>query len=478
LDQAGRLAPAAKLKMRTAERHTQEAAAAAGTLRLALWDFSASTCQLPVWQRQALQPASCSINIVAFDGSRLLDETTRLDEQSKLFPMLDTALLFNQAPILLTPSCTDQSAESALESCLHAYPNFDSLQERLWLPSTGLFHLPSDPSFRSMLSHALQAHPHTTTVSACDLALIDPLLFKLHIESNALYLPMSECHEMAAKAAIKSPAAAVKAVQLVLNATCLGTFTNSPVDPLTDGVVMRPSDLEDVFALINQQELENMVLPRKAAKCWAAKRHVTLAMLHKHSPLDDDYDDSYSWDELVDTLYHLKLAKIVKLRKGGDHLFQLQPPLVAHTPVKLPKLKRVVHCSWQPSLGRGHAIIGPLLDDVLGLVANELLRNAQQDHAKSLRTQPKRWSWNVADGQVDVRLPCEGGIVGVDLGAAGLDVMLAGKHVDVQQMQGTLSQALQAMGCDVQLAGPVEQQERALVRTVASAWGLKDEVIV
>eukprot|EP00045_Choanoeca_perplexa_P012643 m.139190 g.139190 ORF g.139190 m.139190 type:complete len:1037 (-) comp16083_c2_seq27:1809-4919(-) len=469
-----------KLTMRTAKRHAKEATMAANSLRLTLWDINASTCQLPAWQRQALQPSSCSLNIVTFDASRLLDASTQLDEQSKLFPMLDTALLFNQAPILLVVSNTVQSSESALEACLQAYPNFACVQERLWLPSSGLCHVSSDPSFRQTVAQAAQSKLLSTRLSAPELALLDPLLCQLHVGSKGkLGLPLADCQEAVAKAGLKSPRTAVAAAQKALSATCLGMFYNSPTTGTTAPLLMRPSDLEDLFVLLNELELDALILPRKHAKQWRTKRQVSLAILQYYCPLQEDegHDDVIDWDQALECLEYLKLATLVNRKRG---VLQLLPPLVSHPSSKLAKNKRATHLTWYPHMGRGHTVAGPLLQDLLTLLAVVLLRNGQAACSKDLKWQSKRWRWRQQESSViEVQLPFQDGAVHLTLGQTGVDVMLAGKHLQSDMVATRLSTALAALGCEILLKE--EQGVAAFVRTTPSAWELKaitDEAVV
>ena len=278
-----------------------------GELTATLWDTHASTCQLPAWQRQALQPASCSINIVTFDAGRLLDEATRADEQSKLFPMLDTALLFNDAPILLA------SKPASPASVLDAYPLLAYLQERALKVNGSLVVGEGHAAELRELIATAEPTP-STLVMAGTMAHVAECLVCESIMVQGLQ-DVSQQEAVSAFMALTSMAVCLPSRAGVFNS-----------------ILIKPSELESVFEFANGVAWQQLRSPskgcKKANRRWKDKQQAPTSFFEAAIPINEG--EKYSWREVLRCLVQLGVATVLPPAGSGLTQYQISPVLFKH----------------------------------------------------------------------------------------------------------------------------------------------------
>eukprot|EP00045_Choanoeca_perplexa_P012646 m.138953 g.138953 ORF g.138953 m.138953 type:complete len:1035 (-) comp16083_c2_seq9:115-3219(-) len=361
-----------KLTMRTAKRHAKEATMAANSLRLTLWDINASTCQLPAWQRQALQPLSCSLNIVTFDASRLLDASTQLDEQSKLFPMLDTALLFNQAPILLWAcNVTSPDAVADIEHQLHRYRQFDSLAgvtahtasgRVVWTVSTDQEAM----ELRACLCGLMMANLVDSQLSASDLRALDGLQAVL-AKANE---PVLTAEALWARLTPEFVTGNVnpKRLSRLVAITGASLFLADPLSPDTGGVIVAPERLRSMLNVLAQGDINSLerLKLKGGAKAMVRNGELSVRILEHCFPMRTLTSDlRLTWTDVLDVLLHLQLAVAVE-----PGIVQVLPPLRGQSRSapralrKQSKRSTITTCFMPLTLGAREPVREPVLSTV------------------------------------------------------------------------------------------------------------------
>eukprot|EP00045_Choanoeca_perplexa_P012640 m.139080 g.139080 ORF g.139080 m.139080 type:complete len:1023 (-) comp16083_c2_seq19:115-3183(-) len=339
---------------------------------LTVWDSNASTCQLPAWQRQALQPLSCSLNIVTFDASRLLDASTQLDEQSKLFPMLDTALLFNQAPILLWAcNVTSPDAVADIEHQLHRYRQFDSLAgvtahtasgRVVWTVSTDQEAM----ELRACLCGLMMANLVDSQLSASDLRALDGLQAVL-AKANE---PVLTAEALWARLTPEFVTGNVnpKRLSRLVAITGASLFLADPLSPDTGGVIVAPERLRSMLNVLAQGDINSLerLKLKGGAKAMVRNGELSVRILEHCFPMRTLTSDlRLTWTDVLDVLLHLQLAVAVE-----PGIVQVLPPLRGQSRSapralrKQSKRSTITTCFMPLTLGAREPVREPVLSTV------------------------------------------------------------------------------------------------------------------